>query len=127
MIIVGVFLLFHGFVHLLYFGHSQKFFELQPGLMWPENSWVFSSLLNGDKIRLIASAFMLISAIVFIIAGTGLFLKQTWWRAIFIFAIAFSSLAYFIFWNRKLEQLPDQGLVGIQINLSLLLFILILK
>jgi hypothetical protein len=127
MIIVGVFLWLHGFVHLLYFGHSQKLFELQPGLMWPVNSWLFSRLLDGEKTRLIASAFMLISAMVFMFAGTGLFLKQTWWRAIFIFAIAFSSLAYLILWNGKLEQLPDQGLVGIIINLSLLFFILILK
>ncbi|MBS3751504.1 MAG: hypothetical protein KGY39_08380 [Anaerolineales bacterium] len=127
MIIVSIFLWLHGVVHLLYFGHSQKLFELQPGLIWPENSWLFSSLMNGDKTRLIASAFMLISAIVFIFTGTGLFLKQTWWRAIFIFAIAFSSLAYLIFWNGKLEQLPDQGFIGILINLSLLFFILILK
>lgn len=126
-IIVGVFLLLHGLVHLLYFGHSQRFFELQAGLMWPEGSWVFSSLLNGDKIRMIASACMAISAIGFILAGAGLLLEQTWWRAILMYAIAFSSLVYFIFWNGKLEQLPDQGLVGVLINLSFLVFILILK
>jgi hypothetical protein len=126
-ITAGIFLLLHGLVHLLYVGHSQRFFELQPGLMWPEGSWVFSNLLNGDQIRMIASACMSISAIVFILAGAGLFLEQTWWRALFIFAIAFSSLVYFIFWNGKLEQLPDQGLVGVLINLSFLVFILILK
>ena len=124
-IIVGAFLLLHGIVHLLYFGHSQKFFELQPGLMWPEGSWFLSSVLNMNEIRLIASASMLISAIVFILAGVGLFFKQTWWRVIIIIAIAFSSLVYLLLWNGKMERLPDQGLVGILINLALLVFVLI--
>jgi len=126
-ILVGVFILLHGFVHLLYFGHSQKLFELQAGLVWPEDSWVLSSRLSGDKIKLIASTSLLMSAIGFIIAGAGLLLTQPWWRAIIIFAIVLSSFVYLIFWNGKLDQLPDQGLVGILINLLLLIFLFILK
>ena len=126
-ILVGVFILLHGFVHLLYFGHSQKLFELQAGLVWPEDSWVLSSRLSGDKIKLIASTSLLMSAIGFIIAGAGLLLTQPWWRAIIIFAIVLSSFIYLIFWNGKLDQLPDQGLVGILINLLLLIFLFILK
>ena len=30
-ILFGVFIILHGFVHLLYFGHSARYFELQPG------------------------------------------------------------------------------------------------
>jgi hypothetical protein len=32
----SVFIVLHGLVYLLYFGQSRKFFELQPGLLWPD-------------------------------------------------------------------------------------------
>jgi hypothetical protein len=31
--IIGVFIVLHGLVHLLYFGHSRRLFELQPGML----------------------------------------------------------------------------------------------
>lgn len=42
-IIVGVFIVLHGLVRLLYFGQSQRFFKLKPGLVWPDGSWGFGS------------------------------------------------------------------------------------
>ena len=126
-IIVGIFLLLHGVVHLLYFGQSQQIFELQPGMIWPESSWFLSDLFSSEKTRLIASVSLVLAAIVFILAGAGLFFKQTWWRIFFVIAIVFSSLVYILLWDGKLKQLPDQGLVGILINLALLVFILVLK
>jgi len=44
-LIIGVFIVLHGLVHLLYFGQSWRFFELQPEMVWPEDSWAFSRLL----------------------------------------------------------------------------------
>ncbi len=41
-IIAGILFLLHGLVHLLYFGQSLRFFELQPDMIWPDNSWLFS-------------------------------------------------------------------------------------
>jgi hypothetical protein len=46
-IIVGIFLVLHGLVHLLYAGQSGRFFELRPGTIRPDNSWLFSNFL-GD-------------------------------------------------------------------------------
>ena len=37
-IVIGVFIILHGLVHMLYFGQSRKFFELQPGMTWPDGS-----------------------------------------------------------------------------------------
>ena len=39
-IVLGIFMVLHGLVHLLYFGHGLRFFEL-PDLAWPDGSWVF--------------------------------------------------------------------------------------
>ena len=126
-VIISIFLLLHGFVHLLYFGHSQRYFELQPGLTWPEDSWFFSNLFRGKIIRLIASISMVLVAIFFILAGVVLFFDHTWWHELLIIAISISSLFYILLWNGKMNQLPDQGLVGILINLSFIVFIFILN
>ena len=53
--VAGIFLILHGLVHLLYFGQSQRYFELQPGLAWPNGSWVFSRWLGDDPARWLAS------------------------------------------------------------------------
>ena len=102
-------------------------FELQPGLIWPTGSWVFSNLLSDEKIRLLASASLVLVAIALILAGAGLFFNQTWWRTMFVIAIVISSLVYILLWNGKMKQLPDQGFVGILINIVLAFFILVLN
>ena len=38
-IIFGIFIILHGLVHLLYFGQSTRYFELQPGMVWPDGAW----------------------------------------------------------------------------------------
>ncbi len=40
-IVVGVFLILHGLVHLLYAGQALRYFELRPGMTWPDASWLF--------------------------------------------------------------------------------------
>jgi hypothetical protein len=54
-IIVGIFLILHSLVHLLYAGQSGRFFELRPHMTWPDGSWAFSKLLGGESVRLLAS------------------------------------------------------------------------
>jgi len=34
-IILGIFCILHGLVHLLYAGQSRRLFELRPGMVWP--------------------------------------------------------------------------------------------
>ena len=48
-IIMGIFFVLHGLVHLLYAGQSRRLFELRPKMVWPDGSWAFSQLL-GDEI-----------------------------------------------------------------------------
>jgi hypothetical protein len=37
-VIFGIFIILHGLVHMLYFGQSQKLFELQAGMTLPDGS-----------------------------------------------------------------------------------------
>ena len=68
-IIFGIFLVLNGLVHLLYAGHSWQLFELRPGLLWPDGSWIFSKLLGDGATRILASISLAIAGVAF--AGGG--------------------------------------------------------
>ena len=121
----GMFLLLHGFVHLLYAGQSWNLFELRPEMTWPAGAWLFAKFLNDESIRLIAGVALVLAAVGFAAGGLGLFFKVEWWRIVTVIAAGFSSLIFFTLWNGKFQALDDQGGVGILINLVILTLILV--
>jgi hypothetical protein len=124
--IVGVFILLHGLVHLLYFGQGWRLFELQPGMVWPKGSWAFSRLLGAEATRLLASIACLVAAIGFVAGGAGILAKQAWWRPVIVGAAAFSAAIFVLFWNGKLQRLDNQGAIAILINVAILVAVLVL-
>ena len=120
-ILFGVFIILHGFVHLLYFGHSARYFELQPGLTWPEEAWLLSRILKQNILRNIASISMIISALTQIIGGAGFLLRHGWARGLIIIGAVISSTSFFLLWNSRFQRMADQGWVGILINLGIIL------
>lgn len=125
--VAGVFLILHGLVHLLYFGQSQRIFELQPGLAWPDGSWVFGRLLGTDPTRAVASVALAISALGLIAGGLGILLGQPWWQGLTVGSLALSSLLYLAMWNASLQHLDNQGAIGILINLAVLAAVLVFR
>lgn len=125
-IVFGVFLILHGLVHLLYLGQSQKFFELQPGLLWPDGSWAFSRLLDTRITRLLASALCILAAIGFVIGGIGILAAQAWWRPAVLGSSVFSIVIFILFWDGRFQKLDQQGGVAILINIALLVAVYIL-
>lgn len=126
-IILGLFVIWHGLVHLIYAGHTRRLFELRPGLTWPDGSWLFSKLLGDEIIRATAMVLLSVSALGFFAAGLGLFLGQDWWRLAVTGAAILSSLIYLVFWNGKFQALDQQGALGILINLALVVSVWILR
>ncbi len=126
-IILGAFLVLHGLVHLLYFGQSQRFFELQPGMVWPDGSWAFSRFLGDAITRNLASILLILAAIGLVVGGIGIFAKQTWWRPVVVSAAAFSSVIYLLFWDGALQNLDNKGWIGILINLAILAAVLVFQ
>jgi hypothetical protein len=124
-ILFGLFFVLHGLVHLLYFGQSARYFELQPGMVWPDGSWLFSRLFQNATIRNIAGILLILTAAGFVAAGTGIFLKQTWWQPVVIGSAVFSSLIYILFWDGVIQNLDNKGGIGILINLAILAALLI--
>ena len=126
-IIFGVFVVLHGLIHLLYAGQSMRYFELTPGMLWPDGSWVFSRLLGNEAARNLASISLILAALGLIVGGIGIFVSQAWWRPVIVGAAAFSAIVYVVFWNGRMQNLDAQGAVGILIDLAILLAVLIFR
>ncbi len=126
-IIFGVFIMLHGLVHLLYFGQSARYFELQPGLAWPDGSWSFSALLGDERTRLLASASCVLAAIGFVAGGVGILARQAWWRPPAVGAAAFSAVMLIFLWDGQMQRLHDKGAIGVLINVAILVAVLILR
>ena len=119
-IIIGVFIVFHGLVHGLYFGQSARLFELRPGMLWPDGSWAFSKIF-GDKIaKILASISFILADCGFMVGGIFFITNQTSWRFIVMVSAIFSSIMYLLFWDGKLKKLDDKGGFGILINIAIL-------
>lgn len=126
-IIFSVFIILHGLVHLLYFGHSARYFELKPGMVWPEGSWAFSKLLGNETVRTMVSISLILAAVGFIIGGVGILVNHAWSRPIVVGAATFSSIIYILSWNGRSQNLDGQGLVGILIDMAILMAVLVLR
>jgi hypothetical protein len=126
-ILMGIFFVLHGLVHLLYAGQSRRLFELRPGMTWPDGSWAFSKLLSDETTRLLATALLALATLVFLVGGLGLFIRQGWWRPVALAAAVFSTLIFILFWDGRFQALDDKGGVGLLINLAILGVVLILK
>ncbi|MEK6481894.1 hypothetical protein WJR50_30405 [Catalinimonas sp. 4WD22] len=119
----AIFIILHGLVHLLYFGQSQRYFELKPGLQWPDRSWFLSRIQSEKMNRLQAGVFCIIGAIVLVISGFSLWWGKVWWTNITIIGLLFSSFIFLLFWNGKLKNLAEQGAYALLINLVILIVI----
>lgn len=126
-ITLGVFIVLHGLVHLLYFGQSARTFELQPGMVWPHGTWAFSRLLGNGNSRTLACISLALAAVGFIVGGLGIFLQQTWWRPVVVGSAVFSSAIFILFWDGSTQHLDNKGAIGILINAAILVSMLLLR
>lgn len=125
--IFGVFIVLHGLVHLLYLGQSARFFELKPGMVWPDGSWIFSRLVGDESTRNLASIALIIAAICLAASGIGIIMSLTAWRSLIVGAAVFSALVYALLWNGTTQNLDGQGVVGLLIDIGILVAVLILR
>lgn len=125
--IVGIFLVLHGLVHLLYSAHSRRLLELRPHMAWPDGSWAFSKLLGDEATRLLASISYTLTAIGFVAGGIGILARQAWWRPTAVASAAFSAVIILLFWDGEKQQLTDKGAIALLINSAILVVVLVLR
>ena len=117
--IIGIFIILHGLVHLFYFAHSKKIFELRPGFDWPDNSWVLSKFLETDTIRIIASLMCLMIAAAFVTSGIFYIANAFWALNLLLISTILSSLLFILLWDGRLKKLETQGAIAMIINISI--------
>jgi uncharacterized membrane protein YphA (DoxX/SURF4 family) len=122
----GIFLILHGLVHIFYFGHSRRLFELQPDMVWPDGAWAFSRLLGEQGTRRVASVLYAIATLGLVVAGAAVLLQMAWWRSAGLVAAAFSGAIIFLFWDGKFKALDNQGGIGLLINVAIVAGLLLL-
>ena len=125
-ILLGVFFVLHGLVHLLYTGQSWRIFELQPGMNWPDGALAFR-FLGDETTRNMAGIFLVLAAVGFVAGGAGIIFKLAWWRAGVVGVAVFSTIVYLLLWDGGWHSLDDKGLVGILINLAILATLLVFQ
>jgi uncharacterized membrane protein YphA (DoxX/SURF4 family) len=123
-IIAGVFLILHGLVHLLYFGHSMRFMQLKPDMDWPDGARLFSPL-PGEAIRNITGNGCILAAIGFVTGAIGLLTGHGWWQSVTVISGIVSSLLFLICWDWKFTSLANKGLFAILINAVILVTVLV--
>jgi hypothetical protein len=126
-ITLGIFVVLHGLVHLLYAGHSARLFELQASMAWPDGAWAFSGVLENATLRILASSGCALAGAVFVAGGAGLLARQIWSRPVVVGAAAFSTVLFALFWDGALRNLNDKGLIALLINAALAAVVLILR
>lgn len=125
VLVLGLFLILHGFVHLLYFGQSARLLELQSGMVWPDHSWVFAGLASPESIRVLASTACVVAAVGFAAGGAALLAGQGWWREAIAGSAVFATVAWLLFWDATPGNLTGQGAVAVLINAAILLGVLV--
>ena len=116
---IGIFIMLHGLVHLFYFAHSKKIFELRPGFKWPDNSWALSKFLETDTIRTIASLMCCLAAVAFVTSGIVYIANAFWVLNLIRISAILSSLLFILFWDGRLKKLDTQGAIALIINVSI--------
>lgn len=124
-VVFGLFLMMHGLVHLLYFGQSARYFELQPGMTWPDGSWAFTKVLGNAGARSMAGLLLVLAAVGFVAGGVGILWSQPWGRPVAVVSAILSSLIYLLFWDGGIQRLDNKGGIGILINLGVLAALLL--
>ena len=126
-VLIGLFLILHGLVHLWLFTLSQRLVEFKPEMGWSGKSWLFTGLVGDVTTRQIASILLAVSALAFVSSGLGIFVRGEWWWSMLLGSAIVSSVTLLLFWDGSLEWIVQKGLIGFLISLVTLLILVFSK
>ena len=124
-LLIGVFIILHGLVHIWYLTLSQRLVPFQPEMGWTGRSWIFTDILGDSTTRAIASLLFLVATVGFVASGVGFLLNQEWWRTVLIGSAVLSAAITLLFWDGGAELIVQKGLVGLLIDVAILLWLLV--
>jgi hypothetical protein len=124
-VLLGVFIVLHGLIHLVYAGHSARLWEAKPRTEWPDGSWACSRRFGDRATRRVAAGVLLLLAAAFGVGGGGTISDQSWWRPMVVGAAALSVALFCLLWNGSRRNLDGQGAIGLLISVVLLVAVVV--
>ena len=119
-LLIGIFLILHGLVHLLYAGHALALFELEPGFVWPDNALLFRRLSEKRRLRLGITVLLVLAALGFVVSGARYLLEPSWGHLEILVSAGYSTLLFLLLWDGSRKRLHTQGAIAILINLAII-------
>jgi hypothetical protein len=123
-IIMGVFLILHGAVHIWYVAMARGVISADADTIWTGKSWLLTRTLGDQMTMTLATLVHSVTTLVFVIAGAGLVAKQEWFAAWAIGGAILSMAAIVGFWDGRPDHPVEKGALGIIIDIGILVAIL---
>jgi hypothetical protein len=124
-ILIGVFAILHGLMHVWYVILSQRLVAFQPEMGWTGDSPLLTGLLGDATARLVATILYALATLGFVVGGGGWLAQAGWERTWLIVPAAISALAILLFWDGKSEMLVQKGAIGLLIDVAFLVGMLL--
>jgi hypothetical protein len=123
-IVLGVFLILHGAVHIWYVVMARGLISADPDTVWNGKSWLLTRRLGDETTMTLATIVHSVTTLLFVVAGIGLVAQQEWF-AMWAVAGSFLSIAAIVgFWDGRPDHPIEKGLLGIIIDVGVLVAIL---
>ena len=126
-ILIGIFIILHGLVHLWYVTLCLGLVEFQSAMGWTGQSWILSSFISNEATHSVASVFYILATLPFLASGIGIIMRLTWWQPMLLGSAIFSSFVIILFWDGQPQQLVEKGLLGLVINIVIVGAVLFLR
>lgn len=123
-IVLGVFLILHGAVHLLWVGLARGWIPRDENIHWSGKSWLLTRTLGDQTTHTLGAGAFTLATLVFVIAGIGLLIGQKWYAGATIAAAVISIVTIVGLWDGQLVALQDKGILGILIDAGALVLAL---
>jgi hypothetical protein len=124
-LLIGIFIILHGLVHLWYLTLSQRLVPFRPEMGWTGKSWLLTGVLGDGTTRTLASLLFALGTIGFVAGGVGYLTGRDWWRAAVITSALVSAATTLLFWDGRTKYIVQKGMVGLLIDIGLLLWLLV--
>lgn len=123
-IIVGVFLILHGVVHVWYVVMARGLVAANPDTIWSGKSWLFTKPLGDKTTMTLATIVHSVTTLLFVVAGIGLVAQQPWWSTWAVAASLLSIAGIVGFWDGQPDHPIEKGLLGVIIDVGVLVAVL---
>ncbi len=117
-IALGIFIILHALVHAIYVGQALRWFELRPGMTWPDGSWALGSLSDG-AVRALAAISIGLCSVAMIVGAAGYLAGAGWGTWTVVGSATLVSAFHALLWSGKWSEFGDQGGYGVVINVAI--------